>query len=616
MVQEQALTIIDRGTTYTIGTTMETSLLQALRQIPDILLDAPCGGNGSCGKCKVRILKGKVSPPQPEETCLLTAAELSQGIRLACRTYPLDNQDLRLTIATIQPQGTSQVMTGFSGGMPLGALRFHAEEIVLESPSVEDQRSLLTRLSDEVAVHVAMKNPRSLRKLQQQMGHPALRCLMDQGKAVSLLDPKENAFGCAIDIGTTTVVVYLVELLSGSVVGHRAALNAQKRYGADVISRIEAVSKQPKGSELLQQTIIRQLDQMAAELCKSQGIPEDSLVELCAVGNTTMLHLLLGVDPATIAVAPFTPVFTESLSCPVSQLGFKHISDTNITLPASIASYVGADITAGVFASGITRQTEPVLFLDIGTNGEIALWDGAQLYCCSSAAGPAFEGASILHGTGGITGAVSSVSWIRDDQGEVRVSYQTIEGGDPVGICGSGIIDATATLLELGLVDDTGAMLDSQEDRSQLIINTPTGNAFSIVASEEHPVFLTHKDVREVQLAKAAIAAGVRTLLHESGLSLEDLSAVVIAGGFGSYIDIGKAQRIGLLPPVAPALIKSVGNAAGQGAVLNLLDPTAKDAMEQIIHQARYIELSSSPQFMEYYIDEMTFPLEGTQAHG
>ncbi|PKL12947.1 MAG: hypothetical protein CVV52_07985 [Spirochaetae bacterium HGW-Spirochaetae-8] len=422
MTQERVLTIIDRETTYTIGATDGTTLLQALRQIPDILLDAPCGGNGNCGKCKVRILQGEVSPPQPEETHPLAAEELSQGIRLACRTYPLGNQDLPLKIATIHGRGTSQVMTGFSGGTPLEVLRFHAQEIHLKSSSVEDQRSQLTRLTDEVAVHPAMKNPRTLRKLQRQIGRTSLNCLMDQGKAVALLNPGDNAFGCAIDIGTTTVVVYLVELLSGSIVDHRAALNAQKRFGADVISRIEAVSRQANGSELLQRSIVQQLDWMAAELCEAHGISEDSLVELCAVGNTTMLHLLLGVDPATIAVAPFTPVFTESLSCPVAQLGFKHISDTYIHLPGSIASYVGADITAGVFASGITRQTDPVLFLDIGTNGEIALWDGAQLHCCSSAAGPAFEGASILHGTGGITGAVSSVSWVRDDQGRIRKS--------------------------------------------------------------------------------------------------------------------------------------------------------------------------------------------------
>jgi uncharacterized 2Fe-2S/4Fe-4S cluster protein (DUF4445 family) len=507
-------------------------------------------------------------------------------------------------------------MTAFAGGMPLENLRFHAQEIEIKNPSVEDQRSQLARLMDEVAVHPALKSPLNLRHLQRTIGHTAIRCLMDQGKAVSVLDPKGTAYGLAIDIGTTTVVVYLVELLGGAVVDHRAALNDQKRYGADVISRIEAVAGQPKGSLLLQQTIVRQLDRMAAELCQVHSIPADSLIELCAVGNTTMLHLLLGVDPASIAVAPFTPVFTESLSCPVSQLGFTHISDTTLCVPGSIASYVGADITSGVFASGITRQTKPVLFLDIGTNGEIALWDGAQLHCCSSAAGPAFEGASILHGTGGVTGAVSSVRWVKDDQGKPRILYQTIGESLPIGICGSGIIDATAALLELGLVDDTGAMLDARDDCSQLIIATPTGNAFSIVSATDHPVYLTHKDVREVQLAKAAIAAGIRTLLHESGLSLENLCAVVIAGGFGSYIDIGKAQRIGLLPPVDPAIISSVGNAAGKGAVLSLLDPKAYEAMEQIIHQARYTELSSSPQFMEYYIDEMTFPTEGFNAHG
>ena len=444
--------------------------------------------------------------------------------------------------------------------------------------------------------------------MQRHLGDDTLRCLMDRGQIVSVLDENELPYGCAVDIGTTTVVVYLVNLLTGAVEDHRAELNNQRGFGADVISRIQAVSEQPDGSPVLQQAIVSQLDRMVADLFGAHGLPLSSLVELSAVGNTTMLHLLLGIDPASIAVAPFTPVFTQSLSYPLHQLGFNCSANGRIVLSRSIASYVGADISAGIYATAFTRQSEPVLFLDIGTNGEIVLWDGVRLYCCSSAAGPAFEGASILHGTGGVSGAISSVSVVTSPDGAIALGYETIDQGAPIGICGSGIIDATAILLNLGLMDETGAMISPMDDSQGLIVRTEHGTALSIVASDERPVYLTQKDIREIQLAKAAIAAGIRTLLAESGVALADLSSIIIAGGFGSYIDVRHAQSIGLLPPVPTSIMIFAGNAAGKGAVLTLIDPVARESMDRIAQKARYIELSNSAVFMEYYIDEMSFP--------
>ncbi len=580
------MTIIDKNTTYTIGSTTDASLLQAIRQIPEIHLDAPCGGNGSCGKCRVRIIQGAVSPILAEEERLLSKQEIAKGIRLACRTYPVKSDDDGIIIQTAQDDGESQVMTTYIHNIPFETLRFHVDEVTIAPSSVSDQRSMVERVVCEVSVDQSFLTPTSLRKLQANGQSTQIRCLMDRGKAVRVLDSMERVFGCAIDIGTTTVVVYLVDLQSGVVIDHRSGLNTQKRFGADVISRIQAVTAEPDGGRTLQAAIVNQLDSMIDQLLCSHGIPQEDLIDIVAVGNTTMLHLLLGVDPSTIAVAPFIPVFTQALTYPVSSLGFITCKSPMITLPGSIASYVGADITSGVYACGIIRQSEPVLFLDIGTNGEIALWDGKQLHCCSSAAGPAFEGASILHGMGGISGAISSMHTETDSQGKIVLHFQTIGENKPIGICGSGIIDAIAILLNLGLVDDTGSMIDADEDLLGLIIDTPHGNAFSIVSNDDMQIYLSHKDVREVQLAKAAIAAGIRTLLTESNLAIENLSSVIIAGGFGNYIDIANAQRIGLLPAVDRSIISSAGNAAGNGAILSLLDPTSMESMQKIIRTA------------------------------
>jgi uncharacterized 2Fe-2S/4Fe-4S cluster protein (DUF4445 family) len=343
---------------------------------------------------------------------------------------------------------------------------------------------------------------------------------------------------------------------------------------------------------------------MIRDLLAAHKLDPSLLVRISIVGNTTMMHLLLGIDPSGIAAAPFIPIATHAMEFPAVEIGFTSCTAATIEIPGSVASYVGADITAGIYACACTAQPKPVLFLDIGTNGEMAVWTGERIVCCSSAAGPAFEGASIHHGTGGIEGAISKLVPTAGPDGDRAIRWETIGNSAPVGICGSGIIDAVAILLDMGLVDETGAMSDPDSD---LIIDTPQGPALNIVASHSDPVYLTHKDVREVQLAKAAVAAGVHTLLEYCNLGIEDLSEVVIAGGFGSYIDIDHAQRIGLIVPVDRNIIKSVGNAAGKGAVMMLLDPESHDRIDAIARGSHYIELSGSAVFMEHYIDQMAF---------
>jgi uncharacterized 2Fe-2S/4Fe-4S cluster protein (DUF4445 family) len=610
MCGKTMLTIIDENQTYQVSIASDTTLLTCIQTIGDIEMETPCGGNGHCGKCKIQVVQGNVSEPSVEELQLLTKDELHNGIRLACKTFAGNQETLPLLVKIMHKGGNSQVMTGFPAYIVDGPKRFQIQELTIEPASISNQDSFLSRVVEVLPPCPEFFSLGSLKKLQRHLQESTLRCLTEKGKLLSIVDDETNIYGCAVDIGTTTVVVYLVNLITGEIVDHRSQLNKQQRFGADVISRIQAVSQVPNGNWEIQKVLIAQLERMITDLMQHSATVDASLIEISMVGNTTMLHLLLGIDPASISVSPFTPVFTQGLVFKASELGFKAFPTAKISLSPSIASYVGADITAGLYASGCTLTCEPVLFLDIGTNGEIALWDGERLYCCSSAAGPAFEGASILFGTGGIEGAISSVTVELSNEMKRVVAYETIAGKTPIGICGSGIIDIMAMLVQLKLIDDTGMMVSPEEDSLGLLFKSEQGIAFDLVHNDAISLYFTQRDVREVQLAKAAIAAGIKTLFKESKVALQDVSKMIIAGGFGNYINVENAQKIGLLPSISPNKIESVGNAAGKGAVLTLIDPKAQQSMENIVTKACYIELSTSSVFMDYYIDEMSFTVE------
>ncbi|WP_160525203.1 ASKHA domain-containing protein [Sphaerochaeta halotolerans] len=413
---------------------------------------------------------------------------------------------------------------------------------------------------------------------------------------------EDEVYGCAIDIGTTTVVVYLVRLDTHQVVDHRSAMNRQRAYGGDVISRIQYAGEHAYGLRTLQNSIVTQLDAMIAELLAHHKVSAEHLQTIVAVGNTTMIHLLVGADPAGIACAPFTPAFTEAKTLLAKELGFKTAGNAQLQLPGAVSAYVGSDITVGIQASPVMRPGKVVLYIDIGTNGEIVLWDGQRLHSCSSAAGPAFEGASIRQGMGAVPGAIDRV-WVTE---EGEINHTTIGGKVATGICGSAIIDTMALLVDLGLVDETGAMDSNHADGARYLVDSPDGSALKITDT----VAFTSRDVREVQLAKAAIAAGADILLMEAKVKPSDLDAVLIAGGFGSYINISNAQRIGLLPPIARDKIVAVGNAAGKGALAVLMQQKAAKEVERIRQNTHYIELSTSMAFQERYVEHMMFAQE------
>ena len=384
----------------------------------------------------------------------------------------------------------------------------------------------------------------------------------------------EAGLGVSVDVGTTTLAAYLVERSTGRVLASDARLNPQRPHGADVISRLSFAIESEENAALLQREILAAIDEMTRSMLERAGRAGEEIRCRALVGNTVMMHLLGGYPARPLAFAPFTPAYTA--------LHEKELGGVRTILGGCISGYVGADTLAAALACGLDERDENAMLIDIGTNGEIMLKKDGRCFACSCAAGPAFEGAHIACGTGAVAGAIDHA---RVENGEIV--YTTIGGGEATGICGSGLIDLTAALLERGDI-------------------TPMGRMAGDVRLSER-VYLARSDIREVQLAKAAIASGIRILAEQAGAALADIEKVYLAGGFGNFIGLDSACRIGLLPAALRAKIVPVGNAAGSGSVRLLVSEQARRRAEALRQATRCVELAATPDFNDVYTDELLF---------
>lgn len=384
----------------------------------------------------------------------------------------------------------------------------------------------------------------------------------------------EAGLGVSVDVGTTTLAAYLVERSTGRVLASDARLNPQRPHGADVISRLSFAIESEENAALLQREILAAIDEMTRSMLERAGRAGEEIRCRALVGNTVMMHLLGGYPARPLAFAPFTPAYTA--------LHEKELGGVRTILGGCISGYVGADTLAAALACGLDERDENAMLIDIGTNGEIMLKKDGRCFACSCAAGPAFEGAHIACGTGAVAGAIDHA---RVENGEIV--YTTIGGGEATGICGSGLIDLTAALLERGDIMPMGRM------------------AGDVRLSER--VYLTRSDIREVQLAKAAIASGIRILAEQAGAALADIEKVYLAGGFGNFIGLDSACRIGLFPAALRARIVPVGNAAGSGSVRLLVSEQARRRAEALRQATRCVELAATPDFNDVYTDELLF---------
>lgn len=417
--------------------------------------------------------------------------------------------------------------------------------------------------------------------------------------------------GVAFDIGTTTVAGMLWDMQGEKLLAAYAVTNPQNEYGMDVISRIAYCGKSSEKLKKLRDKIIECLNGLIKKMCSEAGCSIDEIIRVAICGNTTMSHIVAGFSPESLAVAPFAPAYSGMLQIKAIEAGLEVAPAADMLLLPNIAGHVGGDITAGVVAARVLEQESLTLFIDIGTNGEMVLSDGSTAYACSTAAGPAFEGASIEYGMRAARGAIEKV-WIENG----NVFFRTIGEAKAQGICGSGLIDAIAQMLDAGLINKKGRLVSAEtaaknglpEGLTARLTDLDGKRAFVLAAGEAgENIVVTQNDIREVQLAKGAVAAGISIMLDRVGKNVEDLDRIIVAGAFGSYIDKASAVRIGLLPQVALSKIASAGNAAGAGVLMALASEAELRAAELLPQKIRHIDLAAEESFQKTYMKNMLF---------
>jgi uncharacterized 2Fe-2S/4Fe-4S cluster protein (DUF4445 family) len=406
-----------------------------------------------------------------------------------------------------------------------------------------------------------------------------------------------GAYGLAVDIGTTKLAAFLVDLQTGKTLSRVGAMNPQIAFGEDVISRIAYAGRNSDGAEKLQSILVKSINELIEKSCAEAQISPDMVVDAVFVGNTAMHHLFAGLPVDQLGRAPFSPATTQALYIPAKELGLKLGAGSSVYLPPVIAGYVGADHVSMLIASSVMGMPGNVIALDIGTNTEISLLTRGKISCCSCASGPAFEGAHIQEGMRAAPGAVERARWT-----DGKIEWQTIDNQPPVGICGSGILDVVAAFVDGNLVKQTGALKVGTPDGYELVPPEKTGYGKGL--------FVTRKDIHEIQLAKSAIRAGIDTLLQESGLQSSDLDSMIVAGAFGTYLDLRSAVRIGMFPDLPINKFNQIGNAAGVGAKEMLVSIDKRRDAENLAARINYIELTSQPTFTSLFLQNLSFELK------
>ncbi len=605
-----------------------SSTLLHAAQDAGVEIAAVCGGAGSCGKCRVQCITGELSPPTPEERRFLDEDELKAGYRLACQARPLSDVKINIPPESLSTPQRLQVEGQETELTPDPVI--DVVDIELTPPTLHDLRADTVRLTDALAA-MEISRPffgqpvlRSLgtqlraqdwtarvvlRRQEPLSGYPKVRPWLE---VVAMLPRRRPVVGLAVDIGTTKMAAYLVDLDTGHTLAMDGVMNPQIAYGEDVVSRIAYANTHSDGRQVLQQRLIAGLNDLIGKLCSGAGIDRDQVVDAVVVGNTAIHHLFAGLPVEQLGASPYVASASEPLDIDAEHLGLALTPGAKVYLPPNIAGYVGADHVSMLLATEAWRANTPTIALDIGTNTEISLAVDGRLLSCSCASGPAFEGAHIHAGMRAAPGAIEYVQIMRErepsGEGEATPGLRrvrTIGNRPPVGICGSGILDVVAELRAAGIVGPTGRM---KQDHPW-VVPWEGGGAFRLVDRAEtgngHDLLVTRRDVNEIQLAKAAIRAGVDVLLNEAGLSYDQVGEFVVAGAFGTYLDLKSALRIGMFPPIPISRFKQVGNAAGTGARQMLVSASRRRLAETISERVHYIELTAHPSFADIYMSAM-----------
>ncbi|MCE5313394.1 MAG: ASKHA domain-containing protein [Armatimonadota bacterium] len=578
-------------------------------------VEMPCGGMGTCGKCRV-VVSGIASEPDSIERERLSQEELASGIRLACRTTAIGEVSI-----TIPEANRSMVQKILSQGvlrdyaLMSGVNKIYCE---LSPPSLDDEHAEFERLAGYLETREIKLKPnlavlRSLSSIIRASNYKVTAVVhcneligIEQGNTVN------KCLGVAYDLGSTTIVGYMMDLNTGEELATSSVMNPQAVYGDDLVSRISFATTQDDGAHILQSSAIDALNRIARDLAEISGMSLENVYKATLVGNTCMTHLLLGIDVSSLGQSPYVPTTTNDITLSAREIGLEFCPEAKIVVLPGIAGFVGSDTVGVLLASMHKDNGHTRLAVDIGTNGEMALMRDGRLYVCSAAAGPAFEGAGISSGMRGAPGAIDSVT-IGED---VRIT--TIHNKRPIGICGSGLVDAVAQMLDAGIIDESGRMISPSEAghlpqalRARLI-ETQRGVEFVLAANGESGtgtvITLTSGDIRHLQLAKGSIHAAIQTLIATAGATDEMLDQILLAGAFGNYIRVESAIRIGLIPAIDVENVVSIGNAAGAGARLALLSEREMQRARELAAKAEHLELAVSPQYQMELMERMMFP--------
>lgn len=548
-----------------------TRILEAERKA-ELVPDAPCGGQGKCGKCRVKADGHMV---------------------LACQTEIHSDME----IDTLSGDQEQEILT--EGMHRPVAFRpdLKQKKVILAKPQTGDNRSEWERLTEQLDLErpvlpdleIASKLYECRKEAEEWYAIYAGNEILDISRE------KRRLCFAAFDIGTTTVVGYLMDASNGQELGLKSRMNPQTQYGADVIIRADYALEH--GVEKLGSCIRNTVDEMLKELAEEAGRDREDICQVAVVGNTCMHHLFLGISPGSLVHAPYNPAISQGLTLKAGDYGLHIHRKGQLLLLPDIAGYVGADTCGCILALRQDKQDEISLMIDIGTNGEMVLGNRKKLVCCSTAAGPAFEGAKIECGMRGSAGAVDHVVY---ENGKWK--YTTVGNKAPVGLCGSGLIDLVAQLYKAGFIDESGHLEIGQE-KTGVYVLVPPGEA-----GNDRGVYLTQKDIGEVQLAKAAIAAGIHLLMKRLEITEKDIGHVYLAGAFGNYMNSESAAAIGMIPAGLLPRIQPVGNAAGEGAKIALLNAQERKEMDRTVKNMDFVELAASPEFQDCFVDGLCFP--------
>ena len=599
-----------------------TSILKGAHAA-SIEITATCGGRGRCTSCRVKFVAGTVPPPTIMDEIQLGDDQVREGYRLSCQCVP--GEAVTVQIAPPLEERAFQILGAGPGVVGMGhvtldsGIRKQVVKVGLpreehhQTSDLEQLAAALGVTPADVGLAVLQGLPGALR--DDPAGVTVTTFAAAGGGervlAVERGDTASMKFGLAVDIGTTSVVSVLIELESGEQLASVSSLNPQAVFGGDLMSRIAFAQFNPDNLKKLHTRIVGLLNQHIAEICRQSGVLAKWIYKVVVVGNTCMHHLLLGIDPSHVGLAPYAPVMRHALVLPARELFLKVAPEARVCLLPLVAGFVGADAVAVALATRIYESAEIRIAVDIGTNGEVLLGSRDRLWACSAPAGPALEGAQIRHGMRAALGAIDRVT-VDDD-----VHVHTIGEADALGLCGSGLIDLLAGFLDAGVIDWTG--LIQVEGRTAL---PPKLSERVVMRGEERQVIilrpgeagaraeivLTQDDVRQVQLAKGAIASGVLMLQHVAGVPDARVAELMLAGGFGNYVSIASALRIGLIPPLPAERIRYVGNAAALGAQLCLVSETERQRAERVAARIEHVSLAAHPDFERIFVDAMNFP--------